>query len=58
MHLSRSDPCDLKTEIAQLKFQILKLNEDCADLRKQNSTFQDENILLMVSYVNWMKQHY
>ncbi|XP_021953828.1 uncharacterized protein LOC110850655 isoform X2 [Folsomia candida] len=41
------DPCDLKTEIAQLKFQILKLNEDCADLRKQNSTFQDENILLM-----------
>lgn len=43
------DPCDLKSEIAQLKFKIQKLNEDCADLRVQNSAYQDENMQLSVN---------
>lgn len=43
------DPCDLKTEIAQLKFQVQNLREECCELKKQNSQFQDENLQLIVS---------
>ncbi len=51
MYVNYSDPCDLKSEIAQLKFQIQKLTEDCCEVRRQNSAYQDENLQLLVKRI-------
>jgi len=40
------DPLELQAEISQLKHQLQKANEECGDLKRQNSCYQDENMVL------------